>query len=64
MGDELTGATPSAFATHVPDRSMNEDIAAQYAGSGVDLLVGQGRSTSFRIRAEAYGRTNEISWRR
>jgi alkaline phosphatase len=42
MGDDLTGATPSAFATHVPDRGLNEEIAAQYARSGVDLLVGSG----------------------
>ena len=42
MGDDLTGATPSAFATHVPDRGLSEDIAAQYAGSGVDLLIGSG----------------------
>ena len=42
MGDDLTGATPAAFATHVPNRSMSEEIAAQYARSGVDILIGQG----------------------
>ena len=42
MGDNLTGATPSAFATHVPDRSMSEEIASQYALSGVDILIGKG----------------------
>ncbi len=56
MGDDLTGATPSAFATHVPDRGMSEEIAAQYAGSGVDLLIGSGEkyflSDSGRRRTE------------
>ncbi len=42
MGDDITGATPSAFATHVPDRSMSEEIASQYALSGVDILIGKG----------------------
>jgi alkaline phosphatase len=42
MGDDLTGATPAAFATHVSNRKRNEEIAAQYALSGVDILIGQG----------------------
>ena len=42
MGDDITGATPAAFATHVPDRSMYADIASQYALSGVDILIGSG----------------------
>lgn len=42
MGDDLTGATPSAFATHVPRRKMYEEIASQYAESGVDFLIGRG----------------------
>jgi alkaline phosphatase len=42
LGDDLTGATPAAFATHVPDRSMSEEIASQYGRSGVDILIGSG----------------------
>jgi alkaline phosphatase len=42
MGDDITGATPSAFATHVPDRSMYQDIASQYVLSDVNILIGSG----------------------
>jgi alkaline phosphatase len=42
VGDDLTGATPAAFAAHVPARSMNEEIASQYVQSGVDMLIGDG----------------------
>jgi alkaline phosphatase len=42
MGDDITGATPAAFATHVLRRSFAEEIAAQYALSGVDILIGRG----------------------
>ncbi len=40
----ITHATPAAFAAHVPQRSQEADIARQMAASGVDLLVGGGRS--------------------
>lgn len=40
----LTHATPASFATHVPSRRSEEEIAAQYIDSGnVDVLLGGGR---------------------
>ncbi|MGH7483270.1 MAG: alkaline phosphatase [Longimicrobiales bacterium] len=39
----VTHATPASFAAHVPSRGMEEAIAAQMAGSGVDVLIGGGR---------------------
>lgn len=39
----VTHATPAAFAAHVPDRSMQPEIATQVARSGVDVLLGGGR---------------------
>ena len=39
----ITHATPASFAAHVPDRNMHFAIAAQLAGSGVDVMIGGGR---------------------
>ncbi|HET9948017.1 MAG TPA: alkaline phosphatase [Longimicrobiales bacterium] len=41
----ITDATPAAFAAHVPDRSMADDIARQMLASGVDVLLGGGRGS-------------------
>ena len=38
----ITHATPAAFAAHVPSRAMEDAIAEQLLGSGVDLLIGGG----------------------
>jgi alkaline phosphatase len=38
----VTDATPAAFGAHVPDRELHEEIAAQLATSGVDVLMGDG----------------------
>ncbi len=38
----ITDATPAVFAAHVMDRHMQNDIAAQMAASGVDVLIGGG----------------------
>jgi alkaline phosphatase len=40
----VTHATPAVFVAHVDDRSKDCEIAAQIAGSGVDVLFGGGRS--------------------
>ncbi|MEO0559458.1 MAG: alkaline phosphatase [Bacteroidota bacterium] len=39
----ITHATPASFAAHVPQRSMEAEIASQYVTSGVELLMGGGR---------------------
>lgn len=38
----ITHATPASFATHVPHRKMETEIAAQLVNSGVDVLMGGG----------------------
>lgn len=38
----VTHATPAVFAAHAPSRTMEQEIAAQIAGSGVDVLFGGG----------------------
>ena len=40
----ITHATPAAFAAHVESRADEEEIAAQFPDSGVDLLFGGGLS--------------------
>ncbi len=39
----LTHATPAAFASHVPDRNMQWEIARQMAAASVDVMLGGGR---------------------
>ena len=39
----ITHATPAAFASHVPRRSMESEIALQMLDAGVDVLLGGGR---------------------
>lgn len=38
----ITHATPASFASHVPQRADEAEIARQLAASGVDLMVGGG----------------------
>ena len=40
----ITHATPAVFAAHVPSRVMEQEIAAQLAAGGVDVLFGGGWS--------------------
>jgi alkaline phosphatase len=40
----ITHATPAVFAAHVESRDMNEEIARQMSGSGVDVMFGGGAS--------------------
>lgn len=40
----ITHATPAVFAAHVVNRNMENDIAAQLAASGVDVMIGGGWS--------------------
>jgi alkaline phosphatase len=39
---DLTDATPAAFATHVPDRGMKAEIAAQLLAARLNVLLGEG----------------------
>jgi len=39
----ITHATPAAFASHVPDRNMEWEIARQLADANVDVILGGGR---------------------
>lgn len=40
--DKLTGATPAAFSSHVPNRGQAEAIALQQGNCGFDILIGSG----------------------
>lgn len=39
----LTDATPASFIAHQPQRKMEEEIAADFIGSGIDIFIGGGR---------------------
>lgn len=52
---ELTHATPAAFASHVPERGMQEEIARQFVEeSGVDVMLG-GQRTDFTAKGREDG---------
>ncbi|AHG01769.1 hypothetical protein HALLA_00325 (plasmid) [Halostagnicola larsenii XH-48] len=55
----ITHATPAVYASHVPDRGMEAEIAAQLVESDVDVLFGGGRQefddeTLDRAESEGY----------
>ena len=39
----INDATPADFVCHSSDRHLEEEIAEQYVGSGVDVIIGGGR---------------------
>lgn len=41
---DITDATPAAFVAHVPTRKMQQEIAADYLKSGVDVFIGAGKN--------------------
>lgn len=41
--DDITGATPSAFAVHVDSRGSTTEIARQFVEFAPDVLIGQGK---------------------
>ncbi len=49
--DNINGATPSVYATHVRLRSNQNAIASQYLDSGVNVLFGGGK-TNFVTKEE------------
>lgn len=56
----ITHATPASFATHVPQRSQEAEIASQYVTSGVDLLIGGGRPF-FTAREDGRNLADELA---
>jgi alkaline phosphatase len=56
---ELTHATPAAFVAHVNSRSENENIAADYAQSPVNVCIGGGRKY-FENRADGRNLTEAM----
>lgn len=50
----ITHATPAAFSSHVEDRNMEAEIAAQQIEQGIEILMGGGRQ--FYLPQEAGGR--------
>lgn len=50
--DNITGATPAVWASHVRQRSNQNAIASQYLNSGVDVIFGGGKLTSRRKRTK------------
>lgn len=39
----ITHATPASFIAHQPSRNMQEEIAADFIGSDIDIFIGGGR---------------------
>src|SRR5690606_30446532 len=37
---DITDATPASFTAHQPKRSMQQEIAAEFLNSGVDVFIG------------------------
>ena len=40
---DITDATPAAFVAHVPSRKLQQEIAADYLKSDVDVFIGAGK---------------------
>lgn len=40
---DITDASPAAFVAHVSSRKMQQEIAADYVKSGVDIFIGAGK---------------------
>ncbi|RYG01483.1 MAG: alkaline phosphatase, partial [Chitinophagaceae bacterium] len=49
---DITDATPASFYAHQTERSLSKEIAADFAKSNVDILVGSGRK-SFTANPDA-----------
>jgi len=40
----ITDATPAVFASHVPHRNLQDQIAVQYLEKGIDVILGGGKA--------------------
>lgn len=56
----ITHATPAVFVSHVPDRQMQEEIARQMTGSGVDVIIGGGWAYFVPAGIEGSRRTDDL----
>lgn len=55
----VTSATPAAFIAHQPSRKMEEEIAADYLRTDIDLFIGGGRKM-FTQREDGRNLTEEL----
>lgn len=58
----LTHATPASFIAHQVNREMNDEIAADYLKTNIDVLIGGGRKY-FEDRMDGRNLTNELKAR-
>ena len=56
--DNITGATPAVWASHVRQRSNQNAIASQYLNSGVDVFFGGGK-INFTTKEDKGKRTDK-----
>lgn len=55
----LTHATPASFAAHVPDRWLENQIAAEEIAQGIDVLLGGGKRHFVPQRVNGSDRTDD-----
>ncbi|WP_257657050.1 alkaline phosphatase [Parapedobacter lycopersici] len=55
----ITDATPASFVAHQPKRSMQQEIAADFLKSGVDVFIGAGM-TDFTDRTDGRNLVDEL----
>ncbi|MDR2840424.1 MAG: alkaline phosphatase [Paludibacter sp.] len=55
----VTHATPAAFVAHQPNRGMDDEIAADFLKSNIDVFIGGGRKF-FEQRSDKRNLTNEL----
>jgi len=56
----ITHATPAVFVSHVMERGMQEEIARQMTGSGVELLIGGGWAYFVPSTVQGSKRTDDL----
>ncbi len=55
----ITHATPASFISHVPSRKMNDEIAADFLKTEIDVFIGGGRKF-FRTRKDGRNLIEEL----
>lgn len=59
VSHSVTNATPAAFVAHQPSRKMEEEIAADYLETDIDVFIGGGRMR-FNQRRDGRDLTREL----